>query len=453
MPLDHAAIERNFLGCLLLSPHSYWQVADSVSPEMLMSRTFSAIYSAIRTVCEGGRQASITTLCAALPADMGEDGPTRAILWALRESAKDAGNAEDYAEVIAQSAAQKRIAALGDWIKAETGKLGASDRSVEDIAADAAMKLQEIMAVAAPIRPKQIGEVADEVLKNSNAVRMGEAEPGISTGIGPIDEILGPIFPGNMIGLLGAQGDGKSVLGAQIASNVAEQGIPVLFFQFEMGDEEVAAREIAARSRVSVSDIEMGNFELPDWQNMVRASDSMKRIPLYIVDADALNTKQMASIAERLEKRIGRKLGLIVIDQLDKVETDRRHKDPFSEGKYLTKSLKAMFKRLRAAGLVLAQRTRMAQRHKDETPRINDCDYPSFEKDCDVLIAAWRKSNWLQQNRPDGRDETEFTKWQSEMVRYKDRADVICLKNRRGKAFEQRALTFRGAVMRFEEPE
>ncbi len=446
MSRDISLNERIFLGCLLRSPGSFWEINDVVTADMFGVAIMRDIYTAIRDLAERGRVVSTTALQALLPEEYDDAGPTIGILATLKENALDAGSPTDYAEFIAENAASKRIAVLGQWMSKE---INGGKRTAEEVAAEAALRLNEIMAVSSPIRPKAIGEVASGVARHANSAQMGEVVSGLNTGIASLDEILGLMLGSDLGAVIASQGDGKSALAAQIGIHAAKAGRPVMFVQMEMSDEQMAARELAAISGISVNQIHEGAFDAFQWEEIVRAEKELRAVPFHIIDAEEMTCRQIKAQALVMQRTVG--LSLVIIDQLDKVKAEGKPRDRFERMAEITRDLKKLAKFLKVPVIVLAQRTRGAQRRDDPTPDVLDADAPSLERDCDWIIGLWQKKNWMRRNKPDGRSEAETTKWESEMWKCKDQAEVICLKRRRGKAFEQRTLKFHGATMRFHE--
>lgn len=441
---DSTVNERNFIGCLLRSPHEFWAVNDIVTADQFQIAHHRAIFEAIRDLSERGKQVTITALQANLPEEFEEAGPAIGVLMALKESAAEAGSATDYAPFLAERSALKRLDALAVWLRKETGK---NDRQAEDISAEASLRLHAIMAVSSPMRPKPIGEVAGLVARHANSAQMGEVVSGINTGISSLDEILGLMLGADLGAIIASQGDGKSALAAQIGIHAAKSGRPVLFVQMEMSDEQMAARELAAASGISVNQIHEGAFDAFQWEEVVRAEKELRDMPFHIIDAEEMTVRQIKAQALGMQRGAG--LSMVIIDQLDKVRAEGKPRDRFERMAEITRDLKKLAKFLKVPVIVLAQRTRGAQRRDDPTPDVLDADAPSLERDCDWIIGLWQRKNWLRRNKPDGRSEAEMTTWQSDMFRCKDQAEVICLKRRRGKAFEQRTLRFHGATMRF----
>ena len=195
MKPDLLTNERMFLGCLLRSPHELFQVMDMVKPDMLADGPYRGIYSAMVDLAERSRQVTRPALLANLPAEYDDYGPTVGILIALQENAAEAGSATDYAPFICEAASRKKLQALSKWLAKESGKLEAG---AEDIAAEAALRLQAIMQDASPLRPALIGESASKILASYAKGSDGGFNPGLNTGIGPLDEILGLMLGGDL---------------------------------------------------------------------------------------------------------------------------------------------------------------------------------------------------------------------------------------------------------------
>lgn len=446
MKPDLLTNERMFLGCLLRSPHELFQVMDMVKPDMLADGPYRGIYSAMVDLAERPRQVTRPALLANLPAEYDDYGPTVGILIALQENAAEAGSATDYAPFICEAASRKKLQALSKWLAKESGKLEAG---AEDIAAEAALRLQAIMQDASPLRPALIGESASKILASYAKGSDGGFNPGLNTGIGPLDEILGLMLGGDLGFIIASQSDGKSALAGQIAMHAARDNRPVLYIQLEMSGEQMAARELAAATGIAVNAIHEDNLDMAQAEDVSMAERGMRTVPLYVLDTDEITVRQIKAQASAMLR--GNGLALLVIDQLDKIKAEGKHRDRFERLAEVTRDLKKMAKSLKIPVLCLAQRTRGAQRRDDPTPDILDADAPSIERDADWVIGLWREENWLRRNKPDSRREEDVANWETKLVKAQDKASVIVLKRRRGKAFQQRGLRWIGQTMRFEE--
>lgn len=442
---DALANEKNLIGCLLRSPHEWWAVNDTVSAEMFQTGPHRDIYAAIRDLAERGRKVTITALQANLPEEYENAGPTIGILMALKESAQEAGSATDYAPFLAERSALKRLDALADWLKKETRK---GEKTAEDVSAEAGLRLQAIMAASTTLRPIKLGEVVKQVARQPKAGQ--EVSSGLTTGLAPLDEILGIILGGDLGCILASQGDGKSALAAQIGCHVASSGRPVLYIQLEMSSEQMGARELAAASGLSVAQIHERAFDAFQAETVADAEKALQSPEFFILDSDEITVRQMQSQCMNMQRQGG--LSLVIIDQLDKIKAEGKHKDRFERFAELTRDLKKMAKALRVPVIVLAQRTRGAQRRDDPKPSVLDADAVSLDRDCDWVLALWQKASHLRLNPPDERSGTEArANWETKIRQAQGVAEIVMLKHRRRRAHQERMLRFDGAVMRFRE--
>lgn len=443
---DVAAIEANFLGCLLRSPDEFWAITDMVAAEMFSVPVHQRIYDGIRFLCEAGRGVSFATLRAHLPPEDDAGVPYVSHLAVLKENAIEAGSATDYAGAISERSAGSRIATLGDWMAKE---IRGGKRSPEEVSAEAALTLQEIMTCASPIRPKSIGDIVGDVARHAGNAKNGETRHGLNTGIGALDGILGLMLAGDLGAIIASQGDGKSALAAQIGMHAAQSGRPVLYTQMEMSDEQMGARELAAASGIAVNQIHEGAFDAFQWEQVVDAERGLRGVPFHILDVEEMTVRQIESQALTMQRAAG--LSLVIIDQLDKIKAAGKHRDRFERMAEITRDLKKAAKRLKVPVLVLAQRTRGAQRRDDATPHVLDADAPSLERDCDFILGLWQVANWMRQNKPDHRKVSDYEDWNTKTRQLEGKAEIIILKRRRGRAFQQCELRFEGARMRFVE--
>jgi replicative DNA helicase len=443
---DSLANERNFIGCLLRSPHELWQVSDVVTADAITIPHHRDIFTAIRDLSERGRQVTITSLQAALPEEYDEVGPTIAILMALKESATEAGSATDYAPFLAERSAQKRLGALSDWIKKEASK---GERGAEEIASEAATRLQGIMACATPLKPVKISEITKRVVTFSNKARETDEMPGFSTGLNGLDEMTGLLMAGDFIGVIGALGDGKSALLAQIGKHIAQRA-PVLNCQNEMAEEQNATRLLASESGLSVREIREGAYDFTGADAVKDAQKRIETLNYHLYTDPRMTVRGIRVRALQMKQTIG--LGAILIDGLKRLRTENKHRDRWDRLEEITGDLKAMAIELKVPVLLAVQRTRTARRREDPIPQLDDADAPTLETDADMVLGVFREESWLMMNKPNPKAGGEaWDAWEGKVRNAKGRAKIIALKVRSGQPFEQREFKWIGAKTQFED--
>lgn len=439
------AAERAVLGACLKSDTAFWGVADRLRADQFFHPLHQQVFSVIRDICTEGRL-SLSLVASRLPAEDEEGRSMMSYLAVLLKDAEDVGSVEDFVPDIAEAAARRQLIHLAESV---LKGVKAGEKGAMDLAADASAAILDVMQVASPKRPQRIGDLAQSVAGASRMANERDVMPGFGTGIPSLDEIVGRMLAGDLVFLVGSQGDGKSALAMQVGMHVA-MSRPVLLCQMEMTAEQVAARELAAASGITVGDIQEGAFDFAQRDAMLQAQQWLAGPDMMVLDDSRMTIRQIRAHCIALKRTRG--LGMLIIDQLDKIKSEARHKDRFERLAEITGDLKVLAKDLMVPVLVLAQRTRGAQRRDDPTPQINDADAPSIERDGDIVLAVWRKESWLRQNRPHKDAGAEkHGNWETQLALCAGKAQVISLKHRRRKPFEERTLKWIGKLTRFEE--
>jgi replicative DNA helicase len=446
MIADVTVNERAFIGCLLRSPHEFWAVNDVVTADCLQVQHHRDIFTAVRDLSERGRQVTITALQSVLPEEYDDAGPTVGILMSLKASAEEAGSATDYAPFLAERAARKFLGGLTRWLNKEIEK---GERTAEEIAADAATKLQGIMATAAPVKPVRLSDATRRVVTFSDRAREREIMPGFTTGITGLDEMTGLLMGGDFIGVIGALGDGKSALLAQIGKHIARTA-PVLSCHNEMSEEQNATRAVAGESGMSVREIREGAYDFVGADAVREAQKRIETLQYHLYTDPRMTVRGIRVRAFQMKQTTG--LGAITIDGLKRLRSETKHRDRWDRLEEITGELKAMAIELSVPVLLAVQRTRTARRRDDPIPQLDDADAPTLETDADMVLGVWREESWLMMNKPNPKAGGEaWDEWEGKMRRAKNVAKIIALKVRSGKPFEQREFRWNGPATRLED--
>lgn len=446
MSRDVTINEKNLLGCLLRSPHEFWAVNDVVGADQFSLPYLRDIFTAIRDLAERGRQITITALQALLPEEMGEAGPTVAILATLKENAMEAGSATDYAPFIAERAATKKLAKLSEWLKAESAK---GERPAEEIASEAAIRLQAVMATSSPLKPVKLSEITKRVVSFSTKARDTDVMPGFSTGLSALDEMTGLLMGGDFIGIIGALGDGKSALLAQIGKHIS-RNVPVLNCNNEMSEEQNGTRFVAGESGMSVRQVREGAYDFTGADAVRGAQERLEKLQYHLYTDPRMTVRSIRVRALQMKQTVG--LGAITIDGLKRLRTDTKHRDRWDRLEEITGDLKAMAIELNVPILLAVQRTRTARRRDDPIPQLDDADAPTLETDADLVLGVFREHSWLMMNKPNAKAGGEAQdEWEGKVRRSRDMAKIIALKVRSGQPFETREFRWNGPATRFED--
>jgi replicative DNA helicase len=443
---DTTANERAFIGCLLRSPHEFWAINDIVTADQFSISHHRDIFTAVRDLSERGKTVTITSLQTSLPEEYDDLGPTIGLLMALKESANEAGSATDYAPFLAERSALKRLDALSEWLKKEIRR---GERSAEDISTESATRLQAIMATATPLKPIKLSEITKRVVTFSSKANQQDIMPGFSTGLSALDEMTGLLMGGDFIGIIGALGDGKSALLAQIGKHISRNS-HVLSCHNEMSEEQNGTRFVAGESGMSVRQIREGAYDFTGADDVKAAQGRLEKLHYHLYTDPRMSVRSIRVRALQMKQTGG--LGAITIDGLKRLRTETRHRDRWDRLEEITGELKAMAIELSVPVLLAVQRTRTARRRDDPIPQLDDADAPTLETDADMVLGVFREESWLMMNKPNPKAGGEaWEEWEHKIRRAKGAAKIIALKVRSGQPFEQREFKWNGPATRFED--
>ncbi|MEY8717178.1 replicative DNA helicase [Francisella philomiragia] len=241
--------------------------------------------------------------------------------------------------------------------------------------------------------PESIKSVIPKLVDRMSAiVDSGSGLTGISTGFIDLDKMTSGLQRANM-GIIAARPSmGKTVLGINIAQNVAKiADKPVLVFSLEMPSEDIVTRMLASQARVEMSLLkECNRLNDAHWVKITSAMKSLSEMPLYIDDTSSLTPAEMRSRARRLYNEHGG-LSMILIDYLQLMKIPGYETNRTLEVSEISRSLKALAKELDIPVIALSQLNRAVDDRKDKRPMMSDLrESGAIEQDADLIMFIYR---------------------------------------------------------------
>jgi replicative DNA helicase len=119
-------------------------------------------------------------------------------------------------------------------------------------------------------------------------------------------------------------------------------------------------------------------------QRLTEASAKLSSAPIFIDDQAGNNILKMRSTARRLKSEYG--LGLIVVDYLQLMSTNKNYDSMVNQITEISRSLKMLARELEVPVIALSQLSRAVESRGGE-PRLSDLrDSGSIEQDADVVM-------------------------------------------------------------------
>ena len=284
-------------------------------------------------------------------------------------------------------------------------------------------------------------DACDELLQKVEMKFTGRESPSmIPTGFKLIDDMVEGFDKGELVFIAGSSGSGKTTLATNIAYNVAKRKKKVLFFSLEMREVEIYERLVKNIADVS----NFTTMQQDKFDKVVRVARAIReRLPLVINDKNITFESMVAEMKTH-------KPNLVIIDHLNILTSGEKFKDNLMRLEYLTRRMKETAKELEIPIVCVCQLNRSSADRDTKRPTLSDLrGSGSIEQDANMVIGVYRPEYYLMQNKPD-EDSKEYDKWEEKMLKYKGKAEVLIMKNRRGRTGNCEFI-FEGSYYRFTE--
>jgi replicative DNA helicase len=410
-PNTDAELERALLGALLADNRAFDQLGQ-LEPDDLSNPLHASALAAMLDLKADGRAVNLVTLrsrFAAVP--FGNDG---SVLDYLKACGAD-GKAWDIAAALRELSQRREIALLGERIAGSVHDHGVGPAT---LLTDAARQLDDLLARCRPAGKtlRTMSEAVDALLaaKDDAAMR-------VPTSFADFDRHTGGFRRGEFWLLGGRPSMGKSTIGVVFSRRPAKVGRGVMVFSLEMTAAQWMARMATdacwSRERVvSYNSALRGTLDPHDRAVYERAANSLRDLPILIDDASGLT---VADIAARTRKaaemfaRQGRRLDLVIVDHLGKIQASSRYKgQKVHEITEISDAMAHLAKSEQVAVLALHQLNRGVEARDNKRAELADLrDSGSLEQDADGVLLAYRAAYYLERMKfDDAEDEADRIK-------------------------------------------
>ena len=378
--------EQSLLGSVLIDPASLNEVADLISADDFYEEAHKQIYLAMHELFLLNSEIDIVTLIDMLvrkgiyDKSGGED-----YIRSICEAVPSALNIKDYAKIVKEkSVLRQLIEACGDI----TQSAYSEQESVTGIIDSAENKIFAIAQGRDTKNFRHIREVLMDVHGHLKDLQENPEEvQGTKTGFSGLDNVLVGMGNSDLI-LVGARpGMGKTSFVLNIGTNVAiKTKKTVCIFSLEMSCEQLVSRLLSSEAMVDSTALRSGRLQSEDWDKIALASSKLAGTNILIDDTTGLTVTGMKAKLRRVKD-----LGLVIIDYLGLLQSDRQTDNRVNEVSEISRSLKVMAKELNVPVICCAQLSRGPESRTDKKPMLSDLrDSGAIEQDADVVMFLYR---------------------------------------------------------------
>ncbi len=397
LPFSLAA-EQALLGSILIDPNALNEVADLIRDTDFYITEHAKIYLAMRELFLSNNEIDVVTLVDTLVRQgVYEKSGGQDYIKTLAEAVPSAMNVKDYARIVKdKSTLRQLIDACTDISETAYGE----QDSVSSIIDNAENRIFSIAQGRDTKNFRHIREVLGSVYAHLHEISAegGSASQGTRTGFSGLDNVLAGMGNSDLI-LVGARpGMGKTSFILNIASNVAIQTKKkVAIFSLEMSADQLVSRMLSSEAMVDSYSLRSGKLTPEDWVKLGEASSKFYECDILIDDTAGITVTGMKAKLRRVEN-----LGLVCIDYLQLMHTDRRIDNRVQEVGEISRAMKIMAKELNVPILCCAQLSRGPESRTDKKPMLSDLrDSGSIEQDADIVLFLYRSEYYDADDNPD----------------------------------------------------
>lgn len=287
------------------------------------------------------------------------------------------------------------------------------------------------------------GQAIKGALDATNEAHKGKLTNSVAFNFGPVDELISKLTAGQFMVVGGGTKQGKTALAGQLLMGAARSGTPVWVYSGEMTAQELAMRESARESMVTVKRQKSGKVSESEYAKMMKFSEASQDLPVFI-QQKRLNLDQ---IEERI-KQFRHKKGfcLIVIDHLGLIER-RKHEmrmESWAFGEVVTGTLKRIAQEQEIAVIGCAQLKKNTFHDQREMissktftqilsrrPKYSDL-IGNIERDADHVILPFRPVVFLQEKEPVYGSDLHL-EWEELVKQHDNKAQIVLALSRENK--------------------
>ena len=384
--------EQAVLGSILIDPEKISDVATVISSEDFYLEEHKSIFSAMQKLSLQSRDIDPVVLMDALVQEGVYDiEQSKKYIRTIADIVPSSSNIKDYAKIVKDKSLLRQLISVCGEI---TDTAFAEQDAAESIVDSAEAK---IFAIAQTKESRDFAHIRDVIIETYRNIKEIAANPeaaaGTPTGFSDLDKLLIGLGEGDLV-IVGARpGMGKTAFALNLATNIARSSRKsVCIFSLEMSKEQLVQRMLSSEALVESTSLRSGNVTPDDWNKLAKASAFLSECDIYIDDTTGINVTGMKAKLRRMKN-----LGLVVIDYLQLMQSDRKIDNRVQEVSEISRNLKLLAKELKVPVICCAQLSRTNESRTNKRPMLSDLrDSGAIEQDADMVMFLYREEYYAE---------------------------------------------------------
>ncbi len=409
MPFSLEA-EQSVLGAILIDPTCMDRLAGMLSAEDFQLEEHGELFRAMQGMYLRSRTIDVVTLLDELvKLGVYDEAGGKDYIRLISEIVPSTANVMDYAEIVRDKSVLRSLIHVCEDVSE------AAYSEQDDVPHLVELAEQKIFSVAEGRENKNFLHIRDALVQVYDRLHLIEENPaealGMPTGFSGLDKVLVGLGAADLV-LVGARpGMGKTSFAMNIATQTAiSTKKAVAVFSLEMSAEQLVSRMLSSEALVDSYKLRAGELSPDDWTKLAHASAKLSDCQILIDDTTGITVTGMKAKLRRVKN-----LGLVVIDYLQLMQSDRRIDNRVQEVAEISRGLKLLAKELRVPVVCCAQLSRASEARTDKRPMLSDLrDSGAIEQDADIVLFLYREEYYKNEDDP------------------QNVAEVIVAKNRHG---------------------
>ena len=436
--------ERAVLGAIISNNKAFESVENILNESDFSEPQNKIIYLFITKLINKGQIADLNTLKTYLDDEefFKENGSLEYLLK-ICENSLSIINSNHYAKVIKELSQRRQLIDVGTKLVNDSFSYNL-DIEVDSLIERTEQNLYELTTSGLIENgPRKFDDVLLETINYAEkAFKKDEDYIGIKTGLSDFDQKIGGLHNSDLVIIAGRPSMGKTAFATNIAYNISKKkkeivdnissDKKVLIFSLEMSSEQLATRILSELSEIPSEKIRTGNVNKNDFAKVLKSSEELSNLSLFIDDSPALTIASIRTRARRLKRKNG--LDLIIVDYLQLISGNGQNSNDnrVKEISDITRGLKTIAKELNIPVIALSQLSRKVEDREEKRPQLSDLrESGAIEQDADLVVFLYREEYYLARSEPtEGTEKHDL--WMQKMSGIHNVAEAIIAKHRHG---------------------